>query len=260
MTHSRLRDLQVAFQEHVLHGDTEMLALISADVRPNPAARLAIYAHAYRLRLLEALETDFPALHTLAGDALFEQLGRAYIDAHPSTHFSIRYFARHLSAFLADTAPFRNSPVLAEMAALEWTLTLAFDAADDAVFNEATFAALPPEHWPGMRLHLHASVHWHEFRWNVAELWSAIDQQRAPEPPAAYPQPRTWLIWRRGLQTYFRPLERSEACALECLRAGKDFAAVCSALCEYTDPSQVGGLAAGYLKTWAAAGLIAGIC
>ena len=83
MTHDRLRDLQTCFQRHVLHGDNDMLTQVSADTRPNAAARLAIYANAYRLRLLEALDTDFSALHTLAGDALFEQIGRAYINAHP---------------------------------------------------------------------------------------------------------------------------------------------------------------------------------
>lgn len=259
MTPAGLRALQAAFQSHVLHGDEAMLAYIRGDVRPDPAARLAIYANAYRLRLLEALETDFPALHTLTGDALFEQLGRAYIDAHPSTHFSIRYFAKDLSIFLAATAPYRDTPVLAEMAALEWRLTLAFDAADDPVLGTETFATLPPDRWPGLRLRLHASVQCHDFRWNVPELWSAVDQRRTPEPPAVYPEPRTWLIWRRDLQTYFRPLERSEARALACLHAGEDFAALCNALCAYAEPSQVGALAAGYLKGWVDAGLIAGI-
>ena len=126
----------------------DMLAQVSADARPSAAARLAIYANGYRLRLLEALDTDFSALHTLAGDELFEQIGRAYIDAHPSEHFSIRYFGQHLSAFLAQTAPYTETPVLAEMAALEWALTLAFDAADDPVLTEASLAMLPAESWP----------------------------------------------------------------------------------------------------------------
>jgi hypothetical protein len=259
MTHDGLRDLQESFQAHLLYGDDGMLGQISADARPSAAARLAIYANAYRLRLLEALTTDFPALHTLAGDALFEQLGRAYIDAHPSTHFSIRYFGGHLSAFLGTAAPWCETPVLSEMATLEWALTLAFDAADDPLLDEAALAALPPAAWPGMRLRWHASVQRHDFRWNVPELWSAIDQQRAPEPPTAYSQLRPWLIWRRALQNYFRPLDDTEAWALDCLRAGADFATACTGLCERVEPSQVSTLAAGYLKGWVRAGLVAGI-
>lgn len=259
MTQDGLRDLQACFQAHVLHGDAAMLARISADARPNAAARLAIYANAYRLRLLEALTTDFPGLHTLAGDELFEHIGRAYIDAHPSTHYSIRYFARHLSAFLATAEPFRATPVLSEMAALEWALTLAFDAADDPVLDETVLAALPADAWPGMRLRLHASAQRHDFHWNVAEVWSAVDRQRAPESPTLYPTAQAWVIWRRDLQTYFRPLDSAEAGALDSLRHGADFATLCAGLCAQVDPSQVGARAANYLKGWVRAGLIAGI-
>src|SRR5512141_742854 len=125
MSHS-LDSLQDCFQAHVLTGKGAILAEISPDVRPSAAARLAIYANGYRLRLLEALSSDFPALHTLVGDELVEQIGRSYIDVHPSTHFSIRYFGQHLSAFLARTVPYADTPALSEMAALEWSLSLSF--------------------------------------------------------------------------------------------------------------------------------------
>ncbi len=259
MKHQSLHDLQTCFHAHLLHGDDCMLAQICSDTRSNAAARLAIYANAYRLRLLEALTTDFPALHTLTGDDVFEQICRAYIDAYPSTHYSIRYFGRHLSAFLADTAPFHETPVLTELAALEWALTLAFDAADDPVLDEAALSNLPAAAWPGMRIRLHASVHCRVFRWNAPELWSAIDQQHAPEAPAAYREPHTWLIWRRALQTYFRPLEDTEAWALDCLSEGADFAALCSGLCARIEPSQVGLQVASYLKGWLQAGLVSEI-
>ena len=259
MTHEGLRDLQACFQAHVLQGDKSMLAQVSSDARPSAAARLAIYANAYRLRLLEALSTDFPAIHTLVGDDMFEQIGRAYIDAHPSTHYSIRYFGQHLGTFLANTPPYRETPVLSEMATLEWALTLAFDAKDDSVVGEESLATLPADAWPRMRLRFHASLQRHHFCWNVPELWSAIDRQRTPEPPSAYPQPRAWLIWRRELQNYYRPLEDTEAWALDCLRDGADFAALCTGLCAHVEPAEVGMLAAGYLKGWVRAGLVAEI-
>ncbi len=259
MTYLSLRDLQTCFHAHVLHGDDCMFVQISADSQSNAASRLAIYANAYRLRLIEALTTDFTALHTLTGDDLFERICRGYIDANPSTHYSIRYFGSHLSTFLADTSPYHETPVLAEMAALEWALTLAFDAADDPVLDETALASLPVAAWPGMRVRLHASVQCRVFHWNAPELWSAIDRQHAPEAPVAYSEPHTWLIWRRALQTYFRPLEDTEAWALNCLREGADFAALCSGLCARVEPSQVGLQAASYLKGWLQAGLVSEI-
>ena len=252
-----LHDLQQTFQAHVLHGDASMLDLISSNVLPSPEVRLAIYSNAYRLRLLEALATDYPGLHTLAGDKLFEQIGRDYIAAYPSTHYSIRYFAQYLGRFLFETTPYAESPVLSEMARLEWALSLAFDAENDDVLNEASLATLPPESWPGMHLRLHASVQRQEFRWNVAELWTAIDQKGNPEPPQRYPQPRSWLIWRRDYQNYFRKLDDAEAWALDYVMAGNNFAALCEGLCAHIEPEQVGMLAAGYLKGWVRAGVVA---
>jgi hypothetical protein len=251
-----LRSLQDCFQAHVLAGEQSMLAKISPDAKPSAAARLAIYANGYRLRLLEALSSDYPALLTLAGDELFEQIGRAYIDAHPSKHFSIRYFGQHLSAFLTATAPYSDTPALSEMAALEWSLSLSFDAADAAVITVETLAKLPPESWPELRLRFHPSVQRHYFHWNMPELWSAIDAQTEPQPPHQYTQPRVWLIWRRDLQNYFRPLKRVEAWALDSMRNGTAFAAVCEGLCAYIDAEQVGLHAAGLLKGWVQAGLV----
>lgn len=251
-----LRHLQQSFQVHVLQGDPGMTAHISHNVLPSAEARLAIYSNGYRLRLLEALRTDFPALHTLAGDDYFEQIGRRYIEACPSRHFSIRYFGQHLSRFLAETTPFMETLALSEMARLEWALTLAFDSADDPVLDESALTALPPEAWSTLRLHFHTSVQREDFYWNVPELWTAIDQQRPAEPPQTYPEPRAWLIWRREYQNYFRSLDDNEAWALNYLRAGHDFGSLCEGLCERAGPSQVGMLAAGFLKNWTRAGLI----
>lgn len=259
MTHPLLNDLQNRFQAHILHGAGGMLEQVMTDTKPDATTRLAIYANAYRLRLLEALRTDYPALHTLVGDDQFDQLGRAYINAYPSTHYSIRYFGQHLSAFLSATVPYREIPVLAEMSTLEWALTLAFDATDDPVLSATDLATLPAEAWPSMRIHFHASLQRHDFRWNVPELWSAIDQQRTPEPPTGYPQARAFMIWRRELQNYFRPLDPAEAWALDSLREGADFATLCTGLCRYFDTAEVGQQAASYLKAWVQAGLVARI-
>src|SRR4030067_3631289 len=106
--------------------------------------RLPIYANAYRLRLLEALGTDYPGLHTVLGDDEFDAMGRAYIAAHPSPYFSLRWFGDRMSEFLRTTAPYDKYPVLTEMAAFEWAQSHAFESADTAGARINDLAALPP--------------------------------------------------------------------------------------------------------------------
>jgi hypothetical protein len=257
MSTDGLHELQQQFQSYLLHRDERVVRRIEGTPRADNRTRLGIYADAYRLRLLEVLRTDFPALHTLAGDTEFERIGRAYIEAHPSEHFSVRYFGRQLSAFLAGDARFRNTPVFAEMAAFEWALGLSFDAADSDSVSVEAVGAIPGESWPGMRLRLHPSVQRLDLRWNAPELWNAIHEEQAPQPPVAADHPQAWVIWRSGLQSYFRSATVDEAWALDALGEGQCFAELCAGLCEWIDEARVAAHAAQLMRRWVTDGLIA---
>ena len=259
MTTGELRALQQQFQSHLLYRDEQVVQHIAGTRRVDNRTRLGIYADGYRLRLLEALRVDFPALHTLAGDDGFERIGRAYIDACPSEHFSIRYFGRQLSAFLAHDKRFHGTPVFAEMAAFEWALGLSFDAPDDACVAVEAVAAIPVADWPELQLRLHPSVQRLDLRWNVPGLWNAIQEEQAPQPPFIADHPQAWVIWRRGLQSYFRSAPVEEAWALDALSEKQCFAELCAGLCEWADETHVAAHAAQLLRRWVSDGLIAHI-
>jgi hypothetical protein len=254
---SALERLQRDFQAYLLEPARDAVrAEIAGDARVSAETRLGIYADAYRLRLLEALETDFPALKALAGEDEFDRLGRAYIGAFPSRHYSLRWFGRALARFLRDTDPWRERPELAELAEFEWAMTLAFDAADDPAVTIADMAALPPTAWAGMRLQFHPSLQRLDLHWSVPPYWKAVDEKQTPEPPGRSEFPIAWLLWRQELKIYFRSLEVDEAFALDTLRAGGTFADLCQGLCEWLDEPQVAIHAAGLLKRWIGDGLV----
>lgn len=220
------------------------------------ARRLHVYSEAYRLRLEDALGTDFEALHGLLGDEQFHELCLRYIDAHPSQHFSLRYFGQHMSAFLRHAEPYAHQPVLSELAAFEWALLDAFDAPDGAVIGAQDIAALPAHAWPAMRFVLHDSVRRLDLAWNAPSMRDALKEQRVPDAPRKNETPQPWLIWRRELNTYFRALSAPEGWALDAVRAGHDFAAVCAGLCQWVEEQQAAANAAGFLRRWAEEGLI----
>ena len=253
---STLNDLEAAFQSHILTGDDRIRARIVGTDKVDADTRLGLYANAYRLRLIEALDTDYPGLHTLAGDEEFDRMARAYIDAHPSGYRSLRWFGDRLSEFLRSTAPWSGYPVFAEMAAFEWALSDAFDAADSDLASVDDMTALPPDAWPGLTFALHASVQYLDLRWNVPTVWKAIDTGAEPPALAEHGHPATWLLWRHDLLTHFRSLKVDEAWALDALRRGKNFAAICGGLTEWVDARNVAAHAAGLLKQWLTDGLI----
>ncbi len=255
---SRLTQLQNNFQEYLLapHTGHGMQQNIVDNAQASAQLRLSIYADAYRLRLGEALSNDYEALHGLLGDEQFYKLCHRYIERHPSRHFSLRYFGQHMKAFLRVTEPYLRQPVLAELAEFEWALIDAFDAPDSEIVRIEDMARLAPESWPSMHFAAHESVHRLEFSWNVQQLWNALKENATLEPPQRSETPQPWLIWRRDLATYFRSLSPSEAWALDAIREGQNFSALCEGLCEWVNEDQAAATAAGLLHRWISDGVI----
>ncbi len=252
---SSLSGLQAAFKSHLFAGDPRITDLVVDDERLGADLRLAIYRNAYEARLVDALGSDFEALRALMGDDAFGELGRAYVRAHPSTAFSLRWLGRHLSAFLT-VPPYSDQADLAELAGFEWALAGAFDAADDPVARESDAAAVEPAAWPALRARLHASVRWMDCRWNTQVRWRAF-KDGIPMPPAQpLPEVVRVLIWRQQLTTRFRSLPGDEAAALEAIAGGAPFAGLCETLLKWVSGDQVAVRAASLLKGWLSAGLI----
>ena len=256
---SELRLLQQSFRSAVMHGDTAMRARIVGSAKADAETRLGIYSDAYRLRLLEILEGDYPGLHTMVGDETMDKLGRAYIDAHPSQHPSVRWFGAHMPSYLRQTQPYAGQPVLAEMADFEWTQNAVFDAPDAHILSIEEVAAIPPEQWGTMRPRLHFSVHRLNLKWNVPAMWLAIENDETPPMPEQAEHPRSWLFWRADLQIHWRSIEVDEACAIDACRENASFGELCEILCEWHADDQAPVQAAGLLKRWVNDELIAAI-
>ncbi len=246
--------LQECLQSYVLEGDPRIELEVLSTAQVSAQVRLDIYAEGYRLRLLETLENDFPALQALLGNAAFTKLGRAYIEAYPSHHFSLRYFGRHLGKFLSSIPPYREEPWLAEMAAFEWALGEAFDAADSPILTVEEINAIPPTKWAEVQLHLHPSVRRLNLHWNVPRLWKVIDQHEPPGTPVEGKTP--WVLWRRDLKNYFRSLKEDEAWALDSAQGGESFGVICEGLCRWHKEHEVALRAATLLQRWVTDGLL----
>jgi len=254
-----LRRLQRDLQSHLLNGDGAIIDAI-VDSPPLPvAARLGIYANGYRVRLIEALDNTYPLLHRLLGDDDFMALGEAFVAARPSVHRSIRWYGRELAEYLSRTPPHAHQPILSELAQLEWTLAEVFDAADAQPTSRAAFAVINPSAWSGLRFEFHPSLRRLQFHWNAPAAWQALNREETPPHPQCAEQAMPWLLWRQGLQNYFRSMTADEAVALDCALRGHNFGEICEALAEWLPEEEIPLRAAGLLGTWADSGIIVAI-
>ncbi len=256
---SALPELQRRFQAYLMRADPGLLADVVSTPEASSRERLEVYANAYRARLTEALDTDYPGVHGLLGDDQFLSLAHAYVDARPSAHPSIRWFGAGLAGFLADTEPYAGQPLLAELARFEWCQGEVFDAADAQPATVDELAALPPAEWGSLVVELHPAQRLLDLWWNAPAVWQALDGGNEPPAPQRAPHPLRWVMWRKDLSPHWRSLEVDEAWALEHAANGGDFASLCEGLLEWLDATAVPSRAAGFLRQWLADGLVRGL-
>jgi hypothetical protein len=255
-----LKELQDAFMQQVMTGDTSLNEHVVGTKNVPAETRIAIYEDAYRERLIEVLENDYEMLNKILGEEAFRRLSLNYIDQYPSSFYSLRWFGSHLPEFLGYSENEGNHDWEAELAKLEWEFIGAFDASDSLIINENDIASIPGESWPELSIEFHSSVRLFSMWWNTLDLWQAAKDDRQPPQPVRLNQNSYCLLWRNNLVTQFRSLESDEVAALSAALAGAKFPDICGALAEEVEePEQIPMTAAGFLKGWLAAGLLTGL-
>jgi len=251
-----LAQLQNALQSHVLHGDVTAAAVIHESPQVPATTRLGVYADAYRLRLIEALESNYPitvkALAQFHGEHAFARLAQEYLAIYPSQHFSIRWFGHRLTEFAQQFPDYCELKWLTELTAWEWRIATAFDAEDAPILTIDDLSSVAPANWPALRFIAQPSVQRIALTTNVVALVKAANEDLPLPSPTALTAKIEWLIWRLDLGVQFRSLEESEATALDAVVAGATFGEICELLAGYFDAADVPLQAATLLKRWTA--------
>lgn len=242
------------FQRSVLNGESPHLLL--RKLKSGHDARWDIYRNAYRLRLTEALQDNYPVLQRLLGDDAFQSLAFSYIEQHPSRHPSIRWFGDQLAGFLMRNPELMPHPVLQDLVQMEWALRSAFDAADSRPLTIDIMAALNQADWPEMRFTLHPSACLLNLEWEVEALWRALSQDENADTVAPPQRPHSLLVWRNVLETHWRSLDSHEASLLDAVANGHTFGECCLLAASLVGEEQAAALAAGFLRRWIEDGLL----
>ncbi len=255
-----LKDIQGKFKDAVFSGINDpFLSEVQEGGKIGPEQRLSIYAHAYKARLVDVLVDDFPVLHSLVGDDMFEEICLGYIDNYPSEHPSLRYFGQHMARYLKDTKPYRDIIPAIEMAEFEWAFNDVFDAPDLAPVTVDQVTAIRPEAWTTLRIKLQPSFKIHLFKWNTQAVWSTVtDGAEKPMRPQEYPVSSHCIQWKKDLGCFFRTIEDDEAYVLKIAREEKSFPEICEILFEQYG-EHASHRAAELFRGWVMEGLVAGL-
>jgi hypothetical protein len=224
---TQLQFLQTQFQNALLLDQPLATDLLSA----RGVAQFCVYQNAYRARLRAALRDNFEVLPLVMGDDAFDTLANAYIEAHPSHHYSLRWFGHELCAFMAANETLVDHPAMLDLACMERALRHAFDAAPTTLLTPEMLAAVPAQDWAELRLTLHPSAQLLDLQWAVGPIWHALkfgQEEMAPPEALAHHM----LVWRQGMNTKWKSLTPTETDFVQGLLAMRTFGQICEVLVE----------------------------
>ena len=246
--------MQMRFAQAIVEAEQGECEDLDARGPVQPSTGLGVYRHAYRQRLIEALQSDHETLTAALGEERFTELVRKFIEAYPSQYFSLRYFGDKLPVFMREQA---MEPIHIDLARFERTLLDAFDAPEvPSRLAVDALTGLEAEQWPQLQVCFHPSVRGLEFNTNAMEWWHARKAERAW--PEAKDIKGFALIYRNSERlTEFRSVDALEREMFLVMNKGGNFAEACEALTQQLPFSQVPPAAGAILRRWLESGVVA---
>lgn len=221
----RLREIQQAFCEGVIEGRHQ--AMVDAIAPEGSALRsLALYRRLIRYNYTQVLKVTYPVLSRFAGERYLGILTRGYLKKYPSTSGDLFAYGRHLPAFLNAL---QVSPLLAELARLEWACHEVHQAADALPLSHDQLQAIASVDPSRVTFQFHEATRLLSFPFPVHRVWLALQADASSDDVVGLPLPedQTGIIVTRGVgKVQVTPLNRRDYLLLEVMSRGVDAASV----------------------------------
>jgi hypothetical protein len=171
-------------------------SVLTPSQRLSAADRLSVYANAYYARLLECLQSDYPALRKALGDDIFNQFVLEYLQKCPSQSYTLSELGARFPKFLAETQPPQEPGAtpswpefLIDLARLERAYAEVFDgpgSEGQPTLQLGDLAAIPPDRWGEVVLDVGSGLRLESFQFPVHRYCSAVRK----ETEAGFPEPQ----------------------------------------------------------------------
>ncbi len=135
--------------------------------------RFDVYRNNIASGLTRALETSFPVIRALVGDAFFGAMAVEFLRAHPPKSRLMMLYGDAFPPFLASFPPVAHLAYLPDVALLEQALRESYHSADAPPLPAADLTALPEAKLLQARLRLAPAVRVLQSEWPIHAIWTA---------------------------------------------------------------------------------------
>ena len=222
-----------------------------------PEERVGVYHGMYLMRMVEALEYDFPAVKYYLGETAFEELVTAYVQVYPSRSYTLNRLGDHMPEFLDGQTEWADHEFLADLARFELAITEVFDDEESPVLTPEEVQRVSPDTWEHARLRPIAALRLLELRHDVVPHLKAYHQ----ELPSPRPRRRaTWIaVHRRDYSPLYLPLSRPEYRLLQALVNGTALADALADAAQQLRSAQRQEKIFRWFRNWVAEGLFSSV-
>lgn len=246
-----MRNLQLWFQDQIT-GPGLDLDGIAARMLPtvglSPDESVGLYRGMYGLRMVEALEIDYPALRAFLGEYRFGKLIEAYVRHYPSTSYTLNRLGDHLPAYIAGSR-MRDRAFLAELATMELAVTEVFDEEETPPLTTEHLQELTDADLLSLRLTPVRASRLLAFDHPVDDVFQAFRDGRDLEVPEPSP---SWLLIHRHQYSVLRTrLTAPSFALLSSLAAGSTLLEALESSAAAADPAAL----LESFREWAASGV-----
>ncbi len=207
---------------------------VTGNDRLMPEEQVDIYRRQYWLRHVDSLIEDYPGLQHLLGEDGFEAFAKAYLEAHPPAHPSLRDLGHAILAF-GQTYPFPEAlrEVALEMLRYEHAFIDLFDGAEPPALTQEKLASIPEGAWDTARIVLHPLLARLEVAYPVHDIRRAAKAGEAEVATA--PKACRLVLYRREGLVHCDELDPTPFELLDRLGRGESLVEACGALAEPLD-------------------------
>jgi hypothetical protein len=211
-------------------GGVSARKLVTPSRRQTSSERLAVYAGSHATRLVEILESDYPAVRAAIGDLAFRAFATRYVGRRPSRSWDLAAFSR---GFAREFRLARWPAVICDLAAFERAVAEVFDgpgSEKDRPLRLPDLARLSPARAARIRLKPTPSLKLLALRYPMLEWHGALRSprsQRVARPPDR--RPAFIAVFRRDFVVMRREITKAQHALLGALARGASLAGAISA-------------------------------
>lgn len=221
------------------------------------AERVGVYHGMYLLRMIEALEGDYPAVAHFLGDDAFADLVTRYVQVHPSVSYTFNLLGNDFPDFIRGSKGLRRRGFAADLARLELAVTAAFDAPESPAWPAEEIARMPESAWESAVFEPIAAFRVLEFAYPVNAYLQSVkdDVHEHPEPART---PSFVAVYRKNYEVWRLDLSRPAYRFLDALAGGRPFGrAVADAARSHQ--GNPGDQLFRWMRDWVAEGMFQGV-